>query len=101
VRLSHQVKTRELSYLHEDLTKSILRILNTHELSYYDTELVSQIQEKLAILAPIHIGAEEVLDSIQYLLGEIRTGLFEYEELYEELTALIDLIQDYLDWVEW
>ena len=100
VKLSHQLRTRELSYLHEDLTKSILRIQNNYSLEHYDKSLLAQIQEKLALLAPIHIGAPAVLDSIQYLLGEMRTGLWEDEPLYCHLDALIEQIQDYLDWVE-
>jgi hypothetical protein len=100
VKLSNQLRTRELSYLHEDLTKSILRIQNSYSLEHYDISLLAQIQEKLALLSPIHIGAPAVLDAIQYLLGEMRTGLWEDEPLYCHLDALIEQIQDYLDWVE-
>jgi hypothetical protein len=99
VKLSHRLKTRELSYLHQDLAKSILRIQNTYSLEYYDQSLLAQIQEKVSLLAPIHIGAAGVLDSIQYLLGEMQTGLWEEEPLWVELEKLLYLIQDYLDWV--
>lgn len=99
MQLSHKLRQRELSYLQEDLTKAILKIQLSADLQYYDLELAKQVQEKLVVLGIIQIGAIELLDSIQYLLGEIRTGIDEHESLYWQLTGLIDLIQDYLDWV--
>lgn len=47
----------------------------------------------------MQIGTTEVLDSIQYLLGEIRTGRYEDEEVHLQVDRMIDYIQDYLDWV--
>jgi len=97
---SYDLRTRELSYLYEDLSRSILRIQNAYVLEHYDQSLLSQIQEKLIAILTIHIGASAVLDSIQYLLGEIRAGLAEDEPLYCHLDALIARIQNYIDWVE-
>jgi len=99
VHLSHQTRARELAYLREDLDESILSIQRNFTLECYDSALLNQIQEKLALLAHMHIGAPALLDSIQYLLGEIRTGVLDEDLLYAQLTWLIDQIQDYLDWV--
>jgi hypothetical protein len=97
MQFGHRLKVRELLYLHEDLTNSILKIQNRYALEYYDQVLLGEIQEQLVILASIHIGAEGVLNSIQYLLGEIQTGLWDQEPLYIDLEFLIAQIQNYLD----
>ena len=97
--MSHIRKHRELSYLIEDLTKDLNKLSDSGELEYYDKELVTQIHQKLEILAPMQIGTTEVLDSIQYLLGEIQTGRYEGEEICLEIDRIIEYIQDYLDWI--
>jgi hypothetical protein len=90
---------RELTYLIEDLTKDINKLSDSGELEYYDKELVTQIHQKLEILRPMQIGTTEVLDSIQYLLGEIRTGRYDRDEISLQIDLMIDYIQDYLDWL--
>jgi hypothetical protein len=97
--VSHVGRHRELSYLIEDLTKDLNKLSDSGELEYYDKELIAQIHQKLAILKPMQIGTSEVLDSIQYLLGEIRTGRYEDEEAHLQVDQMIDYIQDYLDWI--
>jgi hypothetical protein len=94
----HKIKHRELTYLIEDLTKDINKLSDSGELEYYDKELVTQIHQKLEILKPMQIGTTEVLDSIQYLLGEIRTGRYDRDEICLEVDRMIEYIQDYLDW---
>jgi hypothetical protein len=97
--VSHVGRHRELSYLIEDLTKDLNKLSDSGELEYYDKVLVAQIHQKLEILKPMQIGTTEVLDSIQYLLGEIRTGRYEDEEVHLQVDRMIDYIQDYLDWI--
>jgi hypothetical protein len=97
--VSHISRHRELSYLIEDLTKDLNKLSDSGELEYYDKELVAQIHHKLEILKPMQIGTTEVLDSIQYLLGEIRTGRYDRDEICLEIDRMIEYIQEYLDWV--
>jgi hypothetical protein len=97
--VSHVGRHRELSYLIEDLTKDLNKLSDSGELEYYDKELIAQIHQKQAILKHKQIGTSEVLDSIQYLLGEIRTGRYEDEEVHLQVDRMIDYIQDYLDWI--
>jgi hypothetical protein len=94
----HKQRHRELTYLIEDLTKDLNKLSDSGELEYYDKELISQIHQKLEILKPMQIGTTEVLDSIQYLLGEIRTGRYDGDEICLQIDRMIDYIQDYLDW---
>jgi hypothetical protein len=96
--VSHIRKHRELSYLIEDLTKDVNKLSDSGELEYYDKELIAQIHQKLEILKPMQIGTTEVLDSIQYLLGEIRTGRYDRDEISLQIDRMIEYIQDYLDW---
>ena len=93
----HKQRHRELTYLIEDLTKDLNKLSDSGELEYYDKELIAQIHQKLEILKPMQIGTIEVLDSIQYLLGEIRTGRYDGDEICQEIDRMIDYIQDYLD----
>ena len=95
----HKQRHRELTYLVEDLTKDTNKLFDSGELEYHDKELISQIHQKLKILKPMQIGTTEVLDSIQYLLGEIRTGRYERDEICLHIDGMIDYIQDYLDWL--
>ena len=94
----HKQRHRELTYLIEDLTKDINKLSDSGELEYYDKELVAQIHQKLEILKLMQIGTTEVLDSIQYLLGEIRTGRYDRDEICLQIDRMIDYIQDYLEW---
>ncbi len=94
----HKQRLRELTYLIEDLTKDINKLSDSGELEYYDKELVTQIHQKLNVLKPMQIGTTDVLDSIQYLFGEIRTGRYDRDEICLHVDRMIDCIQDYLDW---
>ncbi len=94
----HKQRHRELTYLIEDLTKDVDKLSDSGELDYSDKELVAQIHQKLEMLKPMQIGTTEVLDSIQYLLGEIQTGRYDRDETCLEIDRMIDYIQDYLDW---
>jgi hypothetical protein len=96
----HKQRHRELTYLIEDLAKDLNKLYDSGELQYYDKELISQIHQKLEILKPMQIGTIEVLDAIQYLLGEIQTGRYEDEEPFIQVGFMIDYIQDYLDWAK-
>jgi hypothetical protein len=69
------------------------------ELEYFDKELISQIHQKLEMLKPMQIGTTRVLDSIQYLLGEIRAGRYDRDEISLQIDRMIDYTQEYLDWV--
>ncbi len=95
----HKQRHRELTYLIEGLTKDLNKMSDSGELEYYDKELVTQIHQKLDVLKPMQIGTTEVLDSIQYLLGEIRTGRYDFDEVHLQVDRMIDYIQDYLDWL--
>jgi hypothetical protein len=94
----HKQRHRELTYLIEDLAKDLNKLYDSGELQYYDKELISQIHQKLEILKPMQIGTTDVLDSIQYLLGEIRTGCYDRDEIHLQVDRMIDYIQEYLDW---
>ena len=93
----HKQRHRELTYLIEDLAKDVNKLSDSGELEYYDKELVAQVHQKLEILKPMQIGTTEVLDSIQYLLGEIRTGRYDFDEVHPQVDRMIDYIQDYLE----
>ena len=95
----HKQRHRELTYLIEDLTKDLNKLSDSGELEYYDKELVTQVHQKLEILKHMQIGTTDVLDSIQYLLGEIRTGRYDRDEVSLQIDLMIDYIQDYLDWL--
>jgi hypothetical protein len=94
----HKQRHRELTYLIEDLTKDLNKLYDSGELQYYYKELISQVHQKLEILKPMQIGTTEVLDSIQYLLGEIQTGRYDRDEIHLQVDRMIDYIQDYLNW---
>ena len=95
----HKQRHRELTYLIEDLAKDINKLSDSGELEYYDKELISQIHQKLEILKPMQIGTTEVLDSIQYLLGEIRTGRYDRDEIGVQVDRMIEYTQEYLNWL--
>ena len=92
----HKQRHRELTYLIEDLTQGLNKLCDSGELEYYDKELLAQIHQKLELLKPMQIGTTEVLDSIQYLLGEIRTGRYDRDKICLQIDLMIDYIQDYL-----
>ena len=94
----HKQRHRELTYLIEDLAKDVNKLSDSGELEYYDKELVAQIHQKLEILKPMQIGITEVLDSIQYILGEIRTGRYDRDEICLQIDRMIEYIQDYMEW---
>jgi hypothetical protein len=94
----HKQRHRELIYLIEDLAKHLNKLSDSGELAHYDNELVAQVHQKLEILKPMQIGTFQVLDSIQYLLGEIRTGRYDREEIYLQVDLMIYSIQEHLDW---
>ena len=95
----HKERQRELTYLIEDLTKDINKLSDSGELEYYDKKLMTQIHQNLEMLKPMQIGTSDVLDSIQYLLGEIRSGRYEDEEVHLQVDRMIDYIQEYLTWL--
>jgi hypothetical protein len=91
-------KKRELQYLLEDLVKDLSKLPDDIYGGPYEQDLVDQLNQKLAQLHTIHIGQAKVLDSIQYLIGELRIGMDEWEKSYSLMTKMIDDIQDFLDW---
>ena len=95
----HKQRHRELTYLIEDLANDTNKLFDSRELEYYDKELVALIHQKLEILKPMQIGTTEVLDSIQYLLGEIRTGRYDCDQIHLHVDRMIGYIQDYLEWL--
>lgn len=97
--MSHIRIHGEPSYLIEDLTKDLNKLSYSGELECYDKELIAQIHQQLQILKPMQIGTTDILDSIQYLLGEIRIGRYDRDEIHLQIDQMIDSIQDYLDWL--
>ena len=91
-------KKRELQYLLEDLVKDLSKLPDDIYVGPYEQDLVDQLNQKLKQLHTIHIGQAQVLDSIQYLIGELRIGMDEWEKSYALMTKMIDDIQDFLDW---
>jgi hypothetical protein len=91
-------KKRELQYLLEDLVKDLSKLPDDIYGGPYEQDLVDQLNQKLAQLHIIHLGQAKVLDSIQYLIGELRIGMDEWEKSYSLMTKMIDDIQDFLDW---
>ena len=96
----HKQRHLELTYLIEDLNKDLNRLSDSGHMAFYDQGLIAQIHQKLEILRPMQIGTIELLDFIQYLLGEIQTGRYEDEEPFIQISFMIDYIQDYLDWAK-
>ena len=96
----HKQRHRELTYLIDDITRGLNRLSDSGHMAFYDHELIAQIHQKLEILRPMQIGTIEVLDAIQYLLGEIQTGRYEDEEPFIQVGFMIDYIQDYLYWAK-
>jgi hypothetical protein len=95
----HVRRQNELLQLIDDITLDINKLTLGGDLEYYDTSLISQVMKKLETLKPMQIGTIEVLDSIQYLLGEIQTGRDESDTIFIEVDNILIQIQDYLDWL--
>ena len=95
----HIRRQKELLQLIDDISLDINKLMLCGELEHYDLSLISQIVEKLESLRPMQIGTAGVLDSIQYLLGEIQIGHDENEFTYIEVGNIQSHIQDYLDWL--
>ncbi len=73
-------KKRELQYLLEDLVKDLSKLPDDIYVGPYEQDLVDQLKQKLEQLHTIQLGQAQVLDSIQYLIGELRIGLQEWEK---------------------
>jgi hypothetical protein len=91
-------KKRELQYLLEDLVKDLSKLPNEIYVGPFEQELIDEVNQKIELLANIQLGQAQVLDSIQYVLGELRVGLDDWERAYILITKMIDDIQDFLDW---
>ena len=91
-------KKRELQYLLEDLVKDLSKLPDEIYVGPFEQELIDQVNQKLEQLSTIQIGQTQVLDSIQFVLGELRVGLDDWERPYVLITKMIDDIQDYLNW---
>lgn len=91
-------KKRELGYLLEDLVKDLSKLPDEIFVGPFEQELIDEVNQKLELLANIQLGQAQVLDSIQYTLGELRVGLEEWEMAHVLITKMIDDIQDFLDW---
>lgn len=96
----HIRRQKELLQLIDDISLDINELMLCGELEHYDLSLISQIVEKLESLRPMQIGTAGVLDSIQYLLGEIQTGRDERDSTYIDVDKILIQIQDYLDWLD-
>ena len=93
-------KKRELSYLLEDLLKDLAKLPDEIYVGPFEQELIDEVNKKIELLSNIHLGQAHVLNSIQYVLGDLRVGLDDWEIAYVLITKVIDDIQDYLDWQE-
>ena len=93
-------KKRELQYLLEDLIKDLAKLPDEIYVGPFEQELIDEVNQKVEQLFRIQLGQSQVLDSIQYTLGELRVGLEEWERPYVLITKMIDDIQDFLDWQE-
>ena len=91
-------KKRELQYLLEDLVKDLSKLPDEIYVGPFEQELIDEVNKKIELLSSIQLGQVQVLDSIQYVLGELRVGLDDWERAYVLITKMIDDIQDYLDW---
>jgi len=91
-------KKRELQYLLEDLIKDLSKLPDEIYVGPFEQELIDEVKKKIELLSKIQLGQVQVLDSIQYVLGELRVGLDDWEMAYVLITKMIDDIQDFLDW---
>ena len=96
--MTKAIRHRELQYLLEDLIKDLSKVPDEIYIGPFEQELIDEVNQKIELLANIHLGQAQVLDSIQYVLGELRVGLDDWERAYVLITKMIDDIQDFLDW---
>jgi hypothetical protein len=78
--------------------KDVFKLPDDIYVGPYEQELIDVVNQKLEQLSTIQLGQVQVLDSIQYTLGELRVGLDDWEMAYVLITKMIDDIQDFLDW---
>jgi hypothetical protein len=64
-------KKRELQYLLEDLVKGLSKLPDEIYVGPFEQELIDQVNEKIELLSEIQLGQSQVLDSMQYILGEL------------------------------
>ena len=93
-------KKRELQYLLEDLVKDFSKLPDEIYVGPFEQELIDEVNKKIELLSSIQLGQPQVLDSIQFVLGELRVGLDDWERAYVLIAKMIDDIQDFLDWQE-
>jgi hypothetical protein len=91
-------KKRELQYLLEDLVKDLSKLPDEIYVGPFEQELIDVVSQKIELLSRIQLGQAQVLDSIQYVLGELRVGRDDWERAYFLITKMIDDVQDYIDW---
>ena len=91
-------KKRELQYLLEDLVKDLSKLPDEIYVGPLEQELIDEVNRKIELLSSIQLGQVQVLDSVQYVLGELRVGLDDWERPCILITKMIDDIQDFLDW---
>ena len=91
-------KKRELQYLLEDLVKDLSKLPDEIYVGPFEQEMIDEVNNKIELLSSIQLGQAKVLDSLQYVLGELRVGLDDWERPYMLITKMIDDIQDFLDW---
>jgi hypothetical protein len=91
-------KKRELQYILEDLVRDLAKVPDEMYVGPFEQELIDEVNQKIELLDNIQLGKAQVLDSIQYTLGELRVGLDDWERAYILITKMIDDIQDFLDW---
>jgi hypothetical protein len=91
-------KKRELQYLLEDLVRDLAKLPNEMYVGPFEQELIDQVNQKIELFSKIQLGQSQVLDSMQYILGELRVGLEDWERSFVLITKMIDDIQDLLDW---
>ena len=89
---------RELQYLLEDLVKDLAKLRDEIYVGPFEQELFEEVNQKVEVLTKAQLGQAQLLDSIQYILGELRTGMDDWESPYVLTTKMIDDIQDFLDW---
>ena len=91
-------RKRELNYLSEDLVKDLSILANNANDPSNDWELLAQIRTEVDSLPNMDLGVIQVLNSIQYLLAELRIDKYEGDWEYILTTKMIDDVQDFLDW---
>jgi hypothetical protein len=96
--LRHTANRRDLTYLCEDLTKGLEKLLDSGELDEYQVEQATQAFEIAKGTNGLDIGAQSRLDSMQYILSEIQLELWEGDATNLKVQHMIDGIQVFIDW---